>query len=93
MISQSSVSLFVTDLSHYILCRKLKEQGKKVKGGEEREVMIDVIGTDIETDIEGFVLGLFLLYCGGFILFFPFLSSPSSLNSKNNHGIGLVYSV
>lgn len=63
------------------MCRKLKEQEKKVKGGEEREVMIDVIGTDIETDIEGLVLGLFLLYCGGFILFFLFLSSPSSLNS------------
>jgi hypothetical protein len=35
------------------LCRRLKEQEKKVKGGEKIEVMI--VGTDIETDIERFV--------------------------------------
>ncbi|KAG4937295.1 hypothetical protein JHK85_052214 [Glycine max] len=34
-------------------CRRLKEQEKKVKGVDEREVMIDDIGTDIETNIEG----------------------------------------
>lgn len=36
-------------------CRKLKEQEKKVKGGEESGVMIDGTGIDIRTDTEGFV--------------------------------------
>jgi TusA-related sulfurtransferase len=42
------------------LCRRLKEQEKKVKGGEKIEVMID--GTDIETDIERFVSYIHTVY-------------------------------
>lgn len=40
------------------MCRKLKEQERKGKGGEERGVMIDDTETrrDIETDTEGYNL-------------------------------------
>jgi hypothetical protein len=38
------------------LCRKLKEQEKKVKGGEERGVMIIATEIDIRTDTERYVV-------------------------------------
>lgn len=37
------------------ICRKLEEQGRRVKGDDERGVMIDDIVIDTEIDIEGFV--------------------------------------
>ena len=39
------------------MCRKLKEHGRKVKGGERKGVMIEdtEIESVTETDIEGYV--------------------------------------
>lgn len=53
------ISLWPNNLSfihkYFLLLfyRKLKEQEKKVKRGDEKGVMIDGIETDIETNTEG----------------------------------------
>lgn len=39
----------------FCICRKLKEQERKVKGGEEKEDMIDTTEIDTKINTEGFV--------------------------------------
>lgn len=65
-----SLISFQVILNLQISCRKLREQEKKVKGGEESGVMIDGTGIDIRTDTEGFVqLASLLLTFSWFHLF------------------------
>ncbi|KAF7805278.1 calreticulin-3-like isoform X2 [Senna tora] len=47
---------------------ELNEQEKKARGGDEREVMIDVIETDTKTDIEGIATRMiYMMSCDGMI--------------------------
>jgi hypothetical protein len=45
----------VTEPFKYLLCRKLKEQEKKARGGEKRGATITATGIDIKTDTERYV--------------------------------------
>jgi hypothetical protein len=66
------------------LCRRLKEQEKKVKGGEKIEVMID--GTDIETDIERFASYIHIFN----ILFFCFLRNLHLLFEDKTNSMNII---
>lgn len=69
---------FSSQGSNSYLCRRLKEQEKKVKSVDEREVMIDDTGTNIETNIEGYVsyMNTFNVYS------FPFEDKTNGIGTR-----------